>query len=99
MAHEPRTLIEALGYFADPDEVLKHLVELRWPDGVACPTCGRTDVLFIKTRRIWECKAEHARKQFSAKVGTVFQDSAIPLDKWLVAIWMVANGKNSISSH
>lgn len=99
MAQEPRTLIEAVRYFADPDVALRHMVELRWPNGVACPTCGRTDVRFIATRRLWECKEQHARKQFSAKVGTIFEDSALPLDKWFVAIWMVANCKNGISSY
>src|SRR5260221_13986101 len=99
MAQEPRTLMEAVRYFADPDIALQHMVELRWPDGVACPTCGRTDVRFIATRRMWECKAQHARKQFSAKVGTIFEDSALPLDKWLIAIWMIANCKNGVSSY
>lgn len=99
MAHEPRTLMEAVRYFADPDVALKHIVELRWPNGVECPTCGRTDVRFLATRRLWECKGQHSRKQFSAKVGTIFEDSALPLDKWFVAIWMVANCKNGISSY
>ena len=99
MAQEPRTLMEAVRYFADPDVALKHMVELRWPNGIACPTCGRTDVRYLATRRLWECKEKHARKQFSAKVGTIFEDSALPLDKWFVAIWMVANCKNGISSY
>ena len=99
MAQEPRTLIDAVRYFADPDVALKHMIELRWPGGVSCPTCGRADVRFIATRRIWECKEKHARKQFSAKVGTIFEDSALPLDKWFVAIWMVANCKNGVSSY
>src|SRR3954447_3335100 len=99
MAQEPRTLMEAVRYFADPDVALKHMVELRWPNGIACPTCGRTDVRFIPTRRLWECKGKHSRKQFSAKVGTIFEDSALPLNKWSVAIWMVANCKNGISSY
>jgi transposase-like protein len=99
MAQEPRTLMEAVRYFADPDVALQHMIELRWPNGIACPTCGRTDVRYLATRRVWECKERHARKQFSAKVGTIFEDSAIPLDKWFVAIWMVANCKNGISSY
>lgn len=99
MAQEPRTLMEAVRYFADPEVAHKHMVELRWPNGVACPTCGRTDVRYIATRRLWECKAKHARKQFSAKVGTIFEDSPLPLDKWFVGIWMVANCKNGISSY
>ncbi|MFD0849630.1 IS1595 family transposase [Sphingosinicella xenopeptidilytica] len=99
MPHEPRTLMEAVRYFSDPDVALQHMVNLRWPNGVTCPTCGRTDARFIPTRRIWECKEKHAKRQFSAKVGTIFEDSAIPLDKWFVAIWMVANCKNGISSY
>jgi len=99
MAQEPRTLMEAVRYFADPDVALAHMVELRWGGTPTCPTCGRTDVRFLATRRLWECKGAHARKQFSAKVGTIFEDSALPLDKWFVAIWMVANCKNGISSY
>ncbi len=99
MENAPRTLIEAVRYFADPEVALKHMVELRWPEGVHCPHCGRTDVRFIATRRIWECKEKHAKRQFSAKVGTIFEDSALPLDKWFVAIWLIANAKNGISSY
>jgi transposase-like protein len=96
---EPKTLIEAIRHFADPDIALRTMVELRWPAGVHCPICGRTDVRFIATRRLWECKEKHPRKQFSAKVGTIFEDSPIDLGKWFAAIWMVANCKNGISSY
>jgi transposase-like protein len=96
---EPQTLIEAIRYFADLDVALRTMVELRWPAGVHCPICGRTDVRFIATRRMWECKEKHPRKQFSAKVGTIFEDSPIDLGKWFAAIWMVANCKNGISSY
>ena len=99
MTTEPRTLIEAIRHFGDPDVALQTMVELRWPDGVHCPTCGRTDPRFIATRRMWECKEKHPRKQFSAKVGTIFEDSPIDLGKWFAAIWMVANCKNGISSY
>ena len=96
---QPKTLMEAIRYFADADRTLATAVSLRWPNGVHCPTCGRTDVRFLSTRRLWECKEKHARKQFSAKVGTIFEDSALPLDKWFVAIWAIANCKNGISSY
>ena len=99
MEREPRTLMEAVRYFADADRTLETAVALRWPNGVHCPTCGRTDVRFIATRKMWECKEKHPRKQFSAKVGTIFEDSPLPLDKWFVAIWAVANCKNGISSY
>jgi transposase-like protein len=99
MSTEPQTLVEAIRHFADPDVTLATMVELRWPNGVCCPTCGRTDVRFIATRRMWECKGVHSRKQFSAKIGTIFEDSPLSLDKWFVAIWMIANCKNGVSSY
>jgi transposase-like protein len=99
MSAKPKTLQQAIIHFADPDNCLKFMVARRWPNGIECPTCGRDDVRFISTRRMWECKSQHARKQFSVKVGTVFEDSALPLDKWLVAIWLIANCKNGVSSY
>ena len=100
MIHEPTTLIDAIRYFSDPDTCQDFIVRLRWPDGIArCPTCGRDDVRYIATRRVWECKEKHPRRQFSVKVGTIFEDSPISLDKWLAAIWMIANAKNGVSSY
>jgi transposase-like protein len=99
MSSEPKTLVEAIRHFADPDVTLATMVELRWPTGVHCPTCGRTDVRFLATRRMWECKEKHPRKQFSAKVGTIFEDSPLGLDKWFAAIWLIANCKNGVSSY
>jgi transposase-like protein len=99
MAHEPKTLQQAIVYFADPNNCLDFLAVRRWPEGVICPTCGSKEVRFLATRRLWECKAKHAKKQFSIKVGTIFEDSPIPLDKWLTATWMIANCKNGISSY
>lgn len=99
MSTEPQTLTEAVLHFADPEVTQKTIIELRWPNGVCCPTCGRPDVRFISTRRMWECKEKHPKKQFSAKIGTIFEDSPLGLDKWFVAIWQVANCKNGISSY
>ena len=92
----PETLIDAIRYFADADVALHFMAALRWPNGVTCPHCSGTDHSFLKTRRIWKCKG--CRKQFSVKVGTVFEDSPIGLDKWLPCIWMLVNCKNGISS-
>ncbi|HEY7460324.1 MAG TPA: IS1595 family transposase [Gemmatimonadota bacterium] len=97
--HVPKTLLEAIRHFADQDVCLSFMVGLRWPDGVTCPTCGSREVRFLSTRRLWQCKGQHPRRQFSAKVGTVFEDSPIGLDKWLAAIWMIANAKNGVSSY
>jgi len=99
MSIEPQTLVEAVRHFADSDVTHNTMVELRWPSGVHCPTCGRVDVRFIATRRMWECKEKHPKKQFSSKVGTIFEDSPLSLDKWFVAIWQIANCKNGVSSY
>lgn len=99
IAAMPKTLVDAIRYFSDPDKCLAFMVELRWPDGVTCPTCGGRDVSFISTRRIWTCREHHERRQFSAKVGTIFEDSPIGLDKWFAAMWMIASAKNGVSSY
>jgi transposase-like protein len=96
----PKTLLEATRYFSDPDVALAAAVALRWKGGpVTCPTCGSTEVHFIATRRIWRCKEQHPQRQFSVKVGTVMEDSPITLDRWMVAIWLLANCRNGISSY
>jgi transposase-like protein len=95
---EPKTLQEAIITFADPDNALWYMAAKRWPTGVSCPTCGRVDVNFLAAQRRWQCKSKHALRQFTAKVGTVFEDSPLPLEKWLPAVWMITNAKNGISS-
>lgn len=95
----PTTLQGAILYFQDPDRCLQYAVSRRWPNGVCCPTCGSEEVKFLPTRRVWECKFRHPRKQFSFKVGTIFEDSALGLDKWFIAMWMLANCKNGVSSY
>src|SRR5947207_2785325 len=97
-SNEPKTLQQAIVYFANPDNCVSYIVARRWPNGVTCPTCGRQDVTAVPARRVWQCKSRHAKCQFSVKVGTIFEDSALGLDKWLMAMWMVANCKNGISS-
>ena len=96
----PATLQDAIRYFADLDRCTEILAASRWPDGVKCPTCGNVKVTFIKARRIWQCNAGHReKKQFSVKVGTIFEDSPLGLDKWFTAAWMIANCKNGVSSY
>jgi transposase-like protein len=99
MAAEPKTLQDAILYFADADNCLSYLVARRWPKGVTCPRCGSDNVGFVKSRRIWQCKTRHDHAQFTLKTGTIFEDSPITLDKWLLAMWMLANCKNGISSY
>src|ERR1035438_4079480 len=93
----PQTLIEAIRYFSDPDRCLKFMVEFRWPNGPICPRCQALEPRFISTRRVWECKG--CKKQFSVKVGTIFEDSPLALDKWMAAVWLITNAKNGISSY
>jgi transposase-like protein len=93
----PRTLIEAIRYFSDQDVCVQFVAKLRWPDGPVCPSCGGTEHSYLTTRRLWKCRS--CKRQFSVKVGSIFEDSAIPLDKWLAAMWMIANSKNGASSH
>lgn len=95
---QPTNLVEAVRYFSDAERCFEFVKSLRWADGeVACPRCGQLDPTFIATRRIWKCKG--CKRQFSIKVGTIFEDSPLGFDKWLPAIWLIANSKNGISSH
>src|ERR1700724_2942769 len=94
----PASLLEAVTFFAYPDTSLAFVARLRWPDGVVkSPRCEAAEATFLSTRRLWKCRA--CKKQFSAKVGTIFEDSPLPLEKWLPALWLVVNSKNGISSY
>jgi transposase-like protein len=95
----PKTLVEAIRYFSDPDVAFEFMVALRWSNGVECPACGSKKVGFLASRWLFQCKTRHPKQQFSVKVGTILEDSPIGLDKWLPAIWMIANAKNGISSY
>jgi len=95
----PKTLRDAIIYFADADNCLAYMVAHRWLDGVVvCPTCGRNDVTWLANQKKWQCKSAHTKRQFSAKVGTVMEDSPIGLEKWLPAVWIITSAKNGVSS-
>jgi hypothetical protein len=95
---EPKSLQQAILYFADPKNCREYLVARRWPDGVICPRCGSKNVLFLEKYNRWNCREKHAAPQFTLKTQTIFEDSPIGLDKWLTAMWMIVNCKNGISS-
>lgn len=95
----PATLMEAVQFFSDEDRALAFFANIRWPNGVCCPHCGSVNVTFLANQRRWKCNEKHPRRQFSAKVGTVFEDSPLSLSKWMVAVWLETNAKNSISSY
>jgi transposase-like protein len=96
----PQTLLEAIKHFADPKNCRDFMVAVRWDDGIVrCPYCGSQDVKFLEKANLYFCKAKHAKQKFSLKVGTIFEDSPIGLDKWLPAAWLLVNCKNGISSY
>ena len=100
MNQEPKSLQEAIVYFSNPDNCIDYIAIRRWPNGVVCPGCGSTKVsAFNPTRRTWKCGSHHPKREFSVKVGTIYEDSPIPLDKWLTATWMLTNCKNGVSSY
>ncbi len=95
-----QTLLEAVRYFSDLDTCNAYMQRIKWPDGkIVCPKCGAKGdrIGEIATRKMLRCK--DCRCQFSHKVGTIFEESPLGLDKWFVAVWCVANHKNGISSH
>jgi transposase-like protein len=96
----PRTLQDAIRYFSDFDNCQRTMIDLRWPDGVVrCPYCQSEKVVYLPSGRVWKCYTKHPRRKFSLKVGTIFEDSPIGLDKWFMAIWLIGNCKNGISSY
>lgn len=94
---DPKTLEQAGVLFSDPDKALAHAIALRWPGGVTCPRCGSRENRFVRTRRLWFCKG--CKKQFTVKVGTIFEDSPIDIGKWMIAYWMLLNCTNGVSSY
>jgi transposase-like protein len=95
----PKTLQQAIVYFADPANCRRYIVAQRWPDGVVkCPRCESANLAFQEKYNRWQCNNRHDRRQFTVKTGTIFEDSPLSLDKWLTAMWMLANCKNGVSS-
>jgi len=94
---KPKTLREAIRYFAKDENCIRTVADMRWPNGPSCPACGHMQHYYLDRQRRWKCK--ECWKQFSVKVGTIFEDSPIPLDKWLIALWMLVNCKNGVSSY
>jgi transposase-like protein len=94
----PKTLMEAVKYFADLEIAHQFFVNVRWPHGVVCPTCGSTGASYIPKYRRYQCNHNHDRRQFTVKTGSVMEDSPLRLDTWAIAFWLEVNAKNSISS-
>jgi hypothetical protein len=96
----PKTLLEAIQYFSDAENCREFMVAVRWADEVVrCPHCGNDKVSYLEKSKLYFCPVKHPKQKFSLKVGTIFEDSAISLEKWLPAAWLIANCKNGISSY
>ena len=96
----PRTLQQAIRFFFDDLACVQFVASRRWSNGKAiCPRCKSDNNTFMQSRKVWQCKNKECKKQFSVKVGTIFEDSPIGLDKWLTAMWLIVNAKNGISSY
>src|SRR5208282_5396744 len=96
----PKTLQQAIQFFSDFENCRQFMIAVRWPDGkVRCPACGSEKITYLQKARLYRCYENHPRQKFSLKVGTVFEDSPIALEKWLPAVWMLVNDKNGISSY
>jgi transposase-like protein len=96
----PNTLQEAIQYFGDYENCRQFMIAIRWPDGkVRCPHCDAEKVTYLENARLYRCYGDHSKQKFSLKVGTIFEDSPIPLEKWLPAAWLICNCKNGISSY
>jgi transposase-like protein len=99
-ATAPKTLQQAIQHFSDYENCKTAVMAIRWPNGtVACPACGSLRVKYLDKSRVWKCYEKHPKAKFSLKVGTIFEDSPVGLEKWLPALWMVVNCKNGISSY
>src|SRR5437016_5346139 len=97
METKPKTLQQAIRHFSNEQVCIDTIAGLRWPNGPVCPKCDHTEHYYLATQKRWKCRK--CAKQFSVKVGTIFEDSPITLDKWLIALWMLVNCKNGISSY
>src|SRR5271155_2993866 len=96
----PKTLVEAILYFSDAENCRQFMIAVRWADGIVkCPYCGSEKLTYLEKAKLYRCYSKHPKQKFSLKVGTVFEDSPIGLDKWLPASWLLSNCKNGISSY
>jgi transposase-like protein len=96
----PKTLQQAIQHFSDYENCKSAVMAIRWPNGtVTCPRCGSAHVTYLAKARVWKCYGKHALAKFSLKVGTIFEDSPLGLEKWLPALWLLTNCKNGISSY
>ena len=90
------SLLELMRALPDEQTAIDHFTTIRWRDGEFCPYCGSTKVYHFSNMRTHKCG--DCRQRFSIKVGTIFEDSKLPLRTWMLAVWYVTQHKKSISS-
>ena len=96
----PKTLHEAIQFFGDYENCRQFMISIRWADGVVCcPTCGSQKVTYLENAKLYKCNEKHPKQKFSLKIGTIFEDSPLPLEKWLPAVWLIFSAKNGISCY
>lgn len=96
----PLKLSEAIQHFAVPENCHAFLMSVRWKDGlVGCPHCGSKKVTYLAKARLWKCHTSHPKQKFSPKTGTVFEHSILGLSKLLIAVWVMVNCKQKVSSY
>jgi transposase-like protein len=98
MDRELTSLQEAIVYFANPENCRDYVIARRRPNCITCAACGCADLIFLANQNRWQCRNKHSRRQFSLNTGTIYEDSPLGLDKWLIATWLVTNCKNGVSS-
>ncbi len=90
-------------HFTDKTAAREYLEKLRWPNGPVCPKCGSTKMPYAlsETDKVREgvYKCADCREQFTVTVGTVFERSRVPLNKWLLAVHLLCSSKKGISTH
>jgi transposase-like protein len=96
----PKTLQQAIQFFSNYDNCRRFMISVRWEDGIVrCPDCGSDKVTYLENAKLYRCYGKHPKQKFSLKVGTIFEDSPIALEKWLPAVWLIVSAKNGISSY
>src|ERR1700679_3120484 len=96
----PKTLQQAIQFFSTYDNCREFMISVRWMDGIVrCPACNSQKVTYLANAKLYKCSVRHPKQKFSLKVGTIFEDSPLPLEKWLPAVWLICGAKNGISSY
>jgi transposase-like protein len=96
----PKTLQQAIQFFSNYDNCREFMISVRWMDGIVrCPACNSEKVTYLENAKLYKCSVKHPKQKFSLKVGTIFEDSPLPLEKWIPAVWLICGAKNGISSY